>query len=98
MGWQECGIGPRQIQDSQTEVINKSAHKEGRLPEFYFQTNTFIPLLFLHVSEDSRIILRFLNLKNRLGYISCLFIIVPAQEREREQSIIITEDENISQM
>ena len=39
---------PRQIQDSQREIINKSAHKEGGLPEFlflfYFQSNTFSAL------------------------------------------------------
>ena len=45
---------PRQIQDSQRGVINKSAHKEGGgaggagLPDFlflfYFQTNTFTAL------------------------------------------------------
>ena len=36
---------PRQIQDSQRGIINKSANKEGGLPDFlflfYFQTNTF---------------------------------------------------------
>ena len=42
--------GPRQIQDSQKGVINKSAHKErgGGAPDFlilfYFQTNTFSAL------------------------------------------------------
>ena len=40
---------PRQIQDSQRGIIiNKSAHKEGGLPDFlflfYFQTNTFSAL------------------------------------------------------
>ena len=44
------GGGPRQIQDSQKGVINKSAHKErgGGVPDFlflfYFQTNTFSAL------------------------------------------------------
>ena len=47
----------------------------------------FTPLPFLHIPEDSKRILRFLNPKNLLWYIPCLFIIVPAQEREREQSI-----------
>ena len=40
--------GPRQIQDSQRGVINKSAHKKWGLPDFLvlfdFQTNTFIAL------------------------------------------------------
>ena len=39
---------PRQIQDSQRGIINKSAHKERGLPEFlflfYFQSNTFSAL------------------------------------------------------
>ena len=50
-GLARMGGGPRQIQDSQKGVINKSAHKErgGRgVPDFlflfYFQTNTFSAL------------------------------------------------------
>ena len=42
----------------------------------------FTPLPFLHIPEDSRRVLRFLNPKNLLWYIPCLFIIVSAQERE----------------
>ena len=42
----------------------------------------YTPLPFLHIPEDSRRILRFLNPKNLLWYIPYLFIIVPAQERE----------------
>ena len=47
----------------------------------------FAPLPFLHIPEDSRIIRRFLNLKIRLWYIPCLFIIVPAQETEQSISL-----------
>ena len=50
-GLARMGGGPRQIQDSQKGVINKSAHKErggGGVPDFlflfYFQTNTFSAL------------------------------------------------------
>ena len=47
----------------------------------------FTPLPFLHIPEDSRRILRFLNPKKLLWYIACLFIIVPAQEREQSISV-----------
>ena len=46
----------------------------------------FAPLPFLQIPEGSRIIIHFLNPKNHLWYIPCLFTIVPAQERW-EQSI-----------
>ena len=48
-GLARMGGGPRQIQDSQRGVINKSAHKEGGggtwfFSFVYFQTNTFSAL------------------------------------------------------
>ena len=72
---------------SDTQKIEKNRPCSYRHWPIFQAFFAFTPLPFLHIPEDSKRILRFLNPKNLLWYIPCLFIIVPAQEREREQSI-----------
>ena len=65
-------------------VIDPCGYRHWPLFRHFF---AFVPLPFLHIPEESGIIRRFLNPKNRLWCIPCLFIIVPAQEREQSISL-----------